>query len=70
MTVIVRHGKYLSVYTNLINVKVKAGDRLNARQVIGDVFSDPNDNNNCVLKFMIFENEQKYLDPELWLVRR
>ena len=25
MTVIIRHGKYLSVYTNIVNVKVKTG---------------------------------------------
>ncbi|MCK7542359.1 MAG: hypothetical protein MZV63_71550 [Marinilabiliales bacterium] len=27
MAVIVRHGKYLTVYQNLVNVKVKAGDK-------------------------------------------
>ena len=26
MAVIIRHGKYLTVYQNLVNVKVKAGD--------------------------------------------
>ena len=28
MTVIIRHGKYLSVYTNIVNVKVKQGDKV------------------------------------------
>lgn len=70
MTVIVRHGKYLSVYANIVNVKVKAGETIAVKQSIGDVFSDPKDNNNCVLKFMIFENEKKYLDPETWLSKK
>lgn len=65
MTVIIRHGKYLTVYTNLINLKVKKGDKIALKQELGEVFSDPGENNNCILKFMIFET--KYQDPELWI---
>lgn len=65
MTVIIQHGKFYSVYNNLINVKVKKGDSVDIKQIIGEVFSDPGGNNNCTIKFMIFE--QKYLDPELWI---
>jgi septal ring factor EnvC (AmiA/AmiB activator) len=67
MTVIIRHGKYLSVYNNLVNLRVKKGDKVETKQVIGDVFADPRDNNNCTLKFMIFE--EKFLDPELWIAK-
>jgi murein hydrolase activator len=67
MTVIIRHGKYLSVYANIVNVKVKTGDKVVVKQDIGDVYSDPGVSNSCVLKFMIFETNQKYLDPELWI---
>jgi septal ring factor EnvC (AmiA/AmiB activator) len=67
-TVIVRHGKFLSVYANIVNVMVKPGDMVSIKQEIGDVYSDPGNNNNCVLKFMIFET--KYLDPELWLAKK
>lgn len=70
MTVIVRHGKYLSVYANLVNIKVKAGDTVSAGQALGNVFADSGDKTASVLKFMIFENDQKYLDPELWLAKR
>ncbi len=66
MTIIVKHGKFLSVYTNIVNVKVKQGDKLLIKQEIGDIYSDPNKNNNCILKFMICETK-KYLDPELWI---
>jgi septal ring factor EnvC (AmiA/AmiB activator) len=68
MTVIIRHGKYCSVYVNLVNVKVKQGDKVNTKQEIGDVYADPADNFNCVLKFMIFE--EQYLDPEVWIAKR
>ena len=65
MTVIIRHGKYLSVYNNLVNVRVKEGEKVGLKQYLGDVYSDPKGNDNCVLKFMIFET--KYQDPELWI---
>lgn len=67
MTVIIRHGKYCSVYNNLINVKVKKGDKVETKEEIGDVYSDPADNYNCTIKFMIFE--QGFLDPEQWITK-
>jgi len=66
MTVMIRHGKYFSVYTNIINLKIKKGDKISTKQIIGDVYSD---GNNCVLKFMIFETNAKYLDPEDWIAK-
>lgn len=65
MTVIIRHGKYLTVYNNLVNVKVKKGEIVETKQIIGDVFNDRTTEYNSTVKFMIFEG--KYLDPELWL---
>ena len=67
MTVLIRHGKYYSVYNNLINLKVKKGDKVETKQTLGDVFNDPGSGNNCILKFMIFES--KYLDPEHWIAK-
>jgi septal ring factor EnvC (AmiA/AmiB activator) len=60
MTIIIRHGKYLSVYTNIVNVKVKQGDNVDIKEVLGDVYSDQRDNFNCVLKFMICETDYQY----------
>jgi murein hydrolase activator len=65
MTVIIRHGIYLTVYNNLVNVRVKTGEKVDLKQVIGDVYSEPGSNDYCILKFMIFE--KKYLDPEMWI---
>ena len=65
MSVIIRHGKYFSVYNNVINVRVKPGEKVETKQYIGDVYSDPVNNNNSVLRFMIYET--KYQDPETWI---
>jgi septal ring factor EnvC (AmiA/AmiB activator) len=67
MTVIIRHGNYYSVYTNLVIVKVKKGDKVDTKQVIGEVFQDPSANYNATIKFMICET--KFLDPELWIAK-
>jgi septal ring factor EnvC (AmiA/AmiB activator) len=67
MTVIIRHGKYLSVYNNLVNVSVKKGDKVEIKEEIGEVYSDPKDNYSSTIKFMIFE--QSYLDPEQWIAK-
>lgn len=67
ITVIIKHGKYFTVYNNLINVKVKPGDQVDTKQYIGDVYSDPAQNNNCVLEFMIYET--KFHDPEAWIAK-
>ncbi|MFZ0473817.1 MAG: peptidoglycan DD-metalloendopeptidase family protein [Bacteroidales bacterium] len=69
MAVILRHGKYLTVYQNLVNVKVKAGDMIVLGAELGDVFHETNEGDKAVLKFMIYEEKTK-LDPELWLVKK
>ncbi len=66
MTVIIRHGKYLTVYENIVDLKVKAGDKVDTKQEIGNVFCDTANGNKAILKFMIFEEKEK-LDPELWI---
>ena len=68
MTVIVKHGKYFTVYSNLINVKVRKGDSVETKQELGDVFEDPTENSSCTVKFMIYD-QQKFLDPEQWIAK-
>ncbi len=67
--VLVRHGNYLTVYANLSHVYVRAGDRLQRRQLIGRVFSDSDDSENSLLHLEIWEESRK-LDPMLWLSRQ
>ncbi|MCX6259063.1 MAG: peptidoglycan DD-metalloendopeptidase family protein [Bacteroidia bacterium] len=64
--VIIRHGNYLTVYQNLREVLVKKGDKVKAKQVIGTVYTDYNDNNKSVVHFEIW-NETRKENPENWL---
>jgi septal ring factor EnvC (AmiA/AmiB activator) len=66
--VIIRHGKYLSVYSNLREVTVKKGDKVTTKQTIGTIYTDAGDDNKSILKFQIWLENQK-LNPEEWIGR-
>lgn len=66
MAVIVRHGNYLTVYSNLKDVQVKAGDKVKTKQSLGTVFTDAEDEDKTVVKFQIWKESTK-LNPEDWL---
>lgn len=63
--VIVRHGKFLSVYANLAIVNVKTGQVLKSNQSIGEIFASSDDKSG-VLHFEIWE-ENKKTNPLDWL---
>jgi murein hydrolase activator len=65
-TIIIIHGKYFTVYQNLVDVKVRQGQKVETKEVIGKVFYDTDNANRSVMKFMIFDERVK-LDPELWI---
>ncbi len=64
--VMIRHGRYISIYANLSAVTVKQGDSVKAGQNIGTVFSDPDDSNRTTLHFEI-RNERQKLNPSQWV---
>lgn len=66
-SVIIRHGNYLTVYSNLESVAVKNGDKVSLNQVIGRL-SDSGDEDDRVLHFEIWQ-ETTNLNPESWLRR-
>jgi septal ring factor EnvC (AmiA/AmiB activator) len=65
-SVIVRHGNYLTVYSNLKEVYVKSGSRVSTGQAIGKIFTDEEDGNSTILHFELWK-EQTKLNPEGWL---
>lgn len=67
-SVIVRHGNYLTVYSNLSQVYVKAGDKITTRQALGRIFTDTEDANATVLHFQLWKEKTK-LNPLPWLDR-
>jgi len=69
MTVIINHGRYYTVYQNLVEVRVKQGERIETKDLIGKVFSEVNSGNRSVLTFMIYDGTVK-LDPELWISKK
>jgi len=64
-TVLIRHGQFLSVYQNLVNVRVKTGDRIVTKEVLGEAFSDVV-NNVSMVHFEVWQ-ERNILNPEEWL---
>lgn len=65
--VIIRHGNYLSVYSNLKDVYVKMGDNVKIKQNIGKVFFDE-ENSKTELHFEIWKDNIR-LNPAHWIAR-
>lgn len=66
MAVIVRHGEYITVYSNLKEVYVKQGDKVTTKQDLGLIYTDTLDENKTILKFQIRKESLKQ-DPEEWI---
>lgn len=64
--VIVRHGNYLSVYSNLTKIFVRKGQKVMAGDRIGNVYEDENDDNRTTLFFQIWR-EKELQNPEEWI---
>lgn len=64
-TVLIRHGAYLSVYQNLVNVRVKTGDKVLTKEVLGEAFTDEG-NSISMVHFEVWQ-ERSILNPEDWL---
>lgn len=65
--VMVQHGEYFTVYAKLKDVKVKKGDKLEAKQVLGTVYTDKDGTSE--IQFQVWRNNQK-LNPESWLFKK
>jgi septal ring factor EnvC (AmiA/AmiB activator) len=63
---IIKHGNFLSVYSNLSDVSVKIGQKVKAKQDIGVIFTDNEDDNKTIIELQMWDGTTK-LNPELWL---
>lgn len=63
-TVIITHGNFRTVYQNLVNVRVKAGDPVETKEYLGKVYSDSDEQSK--IHFEIWR-DMNILDPEAWL---
>ncbi len=65
--VIVKHGEYFTVYTNLDEVFVKKGEMLNTKQIIGRVHT--NLEGKTELHFQVWK-DKTLQDPSQWIIRK
>ena len=66
--IIIRHGEYFTVYSNLNKVFVKRGDKVQSKQEIGTVFTNPSDS-KTELHFEIWKG-RSLLNPIYWIVNK
>lgn len=65
-SVMIRHGKYFTVYSNLSSVNVSKGSDVKTNQLIGKVAANEDDGAGGKLEFLLMQ-ENKNLNPESWL---
>jgi murein hydrolase activator len=63
--IMIRHGEFLSVYSNLSEVIVQKGDRVTTKQEIGKIHTDTKDN-KTELHFELWQGKT-LLNPQFWL---
>ncbi len=63
--VIVKHGEYFSVYSNIANPSVKVGDNVSTKQTLGQAYTDSEEKSTKV-HLEIWKGKDK-INPSLWL---
>lgn len=66
--VIIQHGNYRSVYSQLKSIKVKQGDKVKAKQEIGEILTNNAEDNKTELYFQIYK-DRTIINPSLWLAQ-
>ena len=66
-TILIQHGNFFTVYKNISSIYVKKGDKLNTKDPIGKIATDPL-NGQTILSFSIFNNGVPQ-NPRLWIYK-
>ena len=66
-TVLIKHGNYITTYKNIGKLYVKKGEKVKAKQAIGEIFTHPQ-TGKTILQFSVF-NEFTPQDPKSWIYR-
>ena len=66
--VIIQHGNYRTVYSNLSKLNVKQGDKVETKQIIGTIFTDAEQDQKTELYFQVYQ-DRDIQNPELWIAR-
>lgn len=65
--VLVRHGEFFTIYSNLKDIYIKVGDKVKTKENIGTILFDDEDS-KTVMHFEVWKGQVK-LDPEDWLYK-
>lgn len=65
--VYIRHGNYITLYSNLETVTVKKGDKVTTKEIIGKVYTDKI-SKKTTLKFQVWKNATR-LNPASWIYK-
>ena len=63
--VLIRHGEYISVYCNIVNMRVSGGEKVKAGDIIGDIAIDAK-SGTPRMQFQL-RKEKQTLNPAEWL---
>ena len=66
-TVMIQHGNYITLYSNLETLAVQKGERIALKQPLGKIHTDKV-TGKTILKFQIWKDVQKE-NPKSWLLR-
>ena len=66
-TILIKHGNFITTYKNMGRVYVKKGDKVKAKQPIGEIFTHPQ-TGKTALQFSVF-NELRPQNPKSWIFR-
>jgi septal ring factor EnvC (AmiA/AmiB activator) len=66
--VIIQHGNYRTVYSNISKISVKQGDKVETKQEIGTIFTDAEQDQKTELYFQIYK-DRTLLNPEAWIAK-
>jgi septal ring factor EnvC (AmiA/AmiB activator) len=65
--ILIRHGEFLTIYSNLKDIYVKVGDMVKTKQQIASIIYDDEDS-NTILHFELWKGQIKF-NPEDWLFK-
>jgi septal ring factor EnvC (AmiA/AmiB activator) len=68
-TVILKHGEYITIYSNLETTYVAKGEKVKTGQTVGKIATDEQKGNAAILHFEIRKGETKQ-DPFPWLRKK
>tara|TARA_B100001175_G_scaffold165722_2_gene140482 strand:+ start:9840 stop:11036 length:1197 start_codon:yes stop_codon:yes gene_type:complete len=66
-TILIKHGNFITTYKNMGKVYVQKGEKVKAKQPIGEIFTHPQ-TGKTTIQFSVF-NELKPQNPKSWIFR-